>query len=44
MSLLRDKRERDAYLERQRQWEIRKGDSVLRVLGHLESVIREADR
>jgi len=44
VSLLQDKRRRDAYLERQKQWDLRNGDSVLRVLGHLESAIREANR
>ncbi len=44
MSLLHDKQKRDAYVERQRKWDLRKGDSVPRVLGHLESVIREVGR
>jgi hypothetical protein len=44
MSLLQDKQKREAYVARQRQWDFRKGDSVLRVLSHLESVIREANR
>ena len=44
MSLLQGKRRREAYVERQRQWDLRRGDSVLRVLGHLECAIREVNK